>query len=443
MSKKPKSVTIIRREEVVEGGHHGGAWKVAYADFVTAMMAFFLLMWLLNATTEAQKRGLADYFSPNSTLAHGTSGTGRPFGGSSPFADGPSISDRGTIQVMNANAPPVDLEDDGSDTPAYRSIHAETPGDQSAAGAATDAEQQPNGDQAGERHSGLSADGKRLAPGGAESGQALSPGAARKALEQARRQEQAELSQAAAAMQQAINSDPDLAPIARQLSIDLTPEGLRVQIKDAEGLPMFATGSAEPNERARSVLKRLTPMLIGLHEPVAISGYTDAAPFAGSGRSNWDLSADRANATRRILTEGGLSDDRIKDVTGHADRDLLLPATPEAAANRRIAILLLRTTAMRTPAAQPATTANKLPPVFAPAAGVPKADLSPGLPPGLPPESRPESPPLSAPVLAPASLPPATSTVQAAPLPAVQSPSTQPGRAAAQSAARPASGSGN
>ena len=92
------AVTIIKREEVIEGGHHGGAWKVAYADFVTAMMAFFLLMWLLNATTEAQKRGLADYFSPNSTLAHGTSGTGRPFGGSSPFDDGPSISDRGTIR---------------------------------------------------------------------------------------------------------------------------------------------------------------------------------------------------------------------------------------------------------------------------------------------------------------------------------------------------------
>ena len=365
MSKKPKSVTIIRREEVVEGGHHGGAWKVAYADFVTAMMAFFLLMWLLNATTEAQKRGLADYFSPNSTLAHGTSGTGRPFGGSSPFADGPSISDRGTIQVMNANAPPVDLEDDGSDTPAYRSIHAETHGDQSAAGAATDVEQQAAGSQ----------------PGDKRSGQALSPAAVRKALEMARRQEQAELSQAATAMQQAINSDPDLAPIARQLSIDLTPEGLRVQIKDAEGMPMFATGSAEPNERARSVLKRLTPMLIGLHEAIAISGYTDAARFAGPGRSNWDLSADRANATRRILTEGGLSDDRIKDVTGHADRDLLLPATPEAAANRRIAILLLRSTPLRAlaQAAPPAPT--RAPSIFAPA---PAADAPAPQPPAPP-----------------------------------------------------------
>lgn len=334
MSKPAKTTMIIRREEVVEAGHHGGAWKVAYADFVTAMMAFFLLMWLLNATTEAQRRGLADYFSPNSPLSTGKSGAGRPFAGTSPFEDGPSISDRGTIQVMNANAPPVDIEDDGSDTPVSRSIHVESkapPGESWDAGSATT--------------------GKRPATGEAEIGKSLSSGAARRLLEEARRQEQAELSHAATEMQKAIASDPDLAPIASQLSVDLTPEGLRVQIRDADGQPMFATGSADLNDRARNVLRRLTPMLIGLHQQIAIAGYTDAAPFAGEGRTNWDLSADRANATRRILTEGGLPDQRIKDVTGHADRDLLLPASPLAAGNRRIAILLLRSSP---PAASPA-----------------------------------------------------------------------------------------
>ena len=105
---------------------------------------------------------------------------------------------------------------------------------------------------------------------------------------------------------------------------------------------MFANGSPEPNDRARAVLQRLTPMLKGLHEPVAIAGYTDATPYPGQGRSNWDLSADRANATRRILTEAGLPDSRIRDVTGHGDRDPLIPSAPLAAANRRIAILLLR-----------------------------------------------------------------------------------------------------
>jgi len=114
-----RPIVIIRREEVVEGGHHGGAWKVAYADFVTAMMAFFLLMWLLNATTEDQRRGLADYFSPTSVLARSSSGFGAPFGGHTPNDTGSLASDRGAVQIMNAQARPVfDVEDDDSDVPA-------------------------------------------------------------------------------------------------------------------------------------------------------------------------------------------------------------------------------------------------------------------------------------------------------------------------------------
>jgi chemotaxis protein MotB len=310
-----KPITIIRREEIVEGGHHGGAWKVAYADFVTAMMAFFLLMWLLNATTEAQRRGLADYFSPSASVSNSHSGTGLPLGGRSPFEDGEAVSDRGTVAVMNANAPPVDVEDDGSDTMALKTVHAE---------AGKGAAQVGNG-----------------------------PGA-RQAAEVARRAEQAAFAKAAAQMQKAVDTDPELAPIARQLSIDLTPEGLRVQIRDAEGLPMFDSGSAQPNARATAVLRRLTPMLQSLHEPVAIGGYTDATPYSGAGRSNWDLSAERANATRRILTDSGLPDARIRDVTGHGDRDLLMPDTPEAPSNRRIAILLVRTA----PVVQPPNTGH-------------------------------------------------------------------------------------
>ena len=328
MSKgKAKGITIIRREEVVEAGHHGGAWKVAYADFVTAMMAFFLLMWLLNATTEAQRRGLADYFSPSASVTVQRSGTGRPLGGQSPFTEGEAISDRGTVAVMNANAPPVDEEDDGSDTLATRTVHAAQP-----AGAGGKEGALPNG--------------------------ALGDAEARRAGEAARKQEQAHFAQAASEMRHAIAADPDLAPLARQLAVDLTPEGLRVQIRDSEGLPMFANGAPEPNDRARAVLIRLVPMLNKLHEAVAISGYTDATPYAGgAGRTNWDLSADRANATRRILTEAGLADGRIRDVTGHGDRDPLLPASPDAAPNRRIAILLLRS-APPLPAGAPAPAAR-------------------------------------------------------------------------------------
>jgi chemotaxis protein MotB len=215
---------------------------------------------------------------------------------------------------MNANAPPVDIEDDGSDTLAVKTVHAEAGKAGSQDGQAQGADQQP-GNGTSDRH----------------------------AAEVARRAEQAAFAKAATQMQKAIDTDPELAPIARQLSIDLTPEGLRVQIRDAEGLPMFASGSAEPNARATAVLQRLTPMLQSLHEPVAIAGYTDATPYSGAGRTNWDLSAERANATRRILTESGLPDARIRDVTGHGDRDLLMPDTPEAPSNRRIAILLVRT----------------------------------------------------------------------------------------------------
>jgi len=313
-----RSVTIIKREEVIEGGHHGGAWKVAYADFVTAMMAFFLLMWLLSATTEVQRRGLADYFSPSASVSVQRSGTGKPLGGESPFEEGDAISDRGTVAVMNANAPPVDQDDDGSDTVATRTVHAEAIG-----GPAQTEMQAGQGGPAGNTSAGNQA-------------------AARRAAEQARREEQASFAHAAAEMQKAIAADPDLAPIARQLAIDLTPEGLRVQIRDSDGQAMFATGSAEPNDRARAVLRRLTPMLQALHEPISIAGYTDATPYAGAGRSNWDLSSDRANAARRILAEAGLPDSRIKDVTGHGDHDPLLPADPTAAANRRIAILIVR-----------------------------------------------------------------------------------------------------
>ncbi len=305
---------IIRREEIVAGGHHGGAWKVAYADFVTAMMAFFLLMWLINATTEAQKRGLADYFSPTVASTRGTSGSGRPFAGRSPFLDGEMISDRGAMLTMNANAPPVDLDDDGSDTPVYHVPHGPS-GEVNLAGEESGAPKPP-----------------------------AKPGASARAAAEAARAEAAAFTRAAAAMQQAVAADPKLAPFAKQLSIDLTPQGLRVQIRDDEREPMFATGQSEPNDRANLLLRRLGPILAALPEPVSIAGYTDAAPYAGTGRTNWDLSTDRANAARRILVETGLPEARLRDVTGHADRDLLLPQTPLAAANRRISILLWRLT---------------------------------------------------------------------------------------------------
>src|SRR5258708_3289763 len=109
-----RAVVIVRKfEDGGGGGHSGGAWKVAYADFVTAMMAFFLLMWLLNATTEDQRKGLADYFSPNSVLSHSSSGTGQPFGGHTAFDDGALVSDRGSVEIRDGKRPPIDPIENG------------------------------------------------------------------------------------------------------------------------------------------------------------------------------------------------------------------------------------------------------------------------------------------------------------------------------------------
>ncbi len=127
----------------------------------------------------------------------------------------------------------------------------------------------------------------------------------------------------------------------------MTPEGLRIQLLDAENTPMFASGSADLDERARALLVKVAGVLAKLPEPIAITGHTDAAPYKGGDRTNWELSSERANATRRLLTEAGLPEARFASVSGRADRDPLLPADPMAAANRRIAIVVQRIAAAR------------------------------------------------------------------------------------------------
>jgi chemotaxis protein MotB len=141
-----------------------------------------------------------------------------------------------------------------------------------------------------------------------------------------------------------VRDDPDLADLARQLVVEQVPEGLRIQILDADRQPMFATGGAVPNERARLLIQKVAQVVARLPNALAIAGHTDASPFRGGGteRGNWELSADRANAARRLLLEGGIAEARLQGVTGHADRTPLLPAEPYAAANRRVAITLLR-----------------------------------------------------------------------------------------------------
>lgn len=333
-----KGDIIIRREEVVEGEGHGGAWKVAYADFVTAMMAFFLLMWLLNATTEDQRKGLADYFSPNSVLSHNSSGTGQPFGGRTAFSEGAMVSDRGAVVANVGDRPVVDPADpDQTDVVAQPQPHRDdVPIKAPDQGGRMAAQPQPSPAR-------VVTVIRTAKPGEAVAGDVggRKPTEAELRAEQERREKQA-FEQAAQQIREAVSADPQLAELARQLQIDITPDGLRIQILDAEHEAMFPLGSAVPNDHARMLLQKIAPVLTRMTEDVSISGHTDAAPFAGPGRSNWELSADRANATRRLLVDAGLIGSRIRSVTGNAERDLLVPSDPFAAANRRISIQVLR-----------------------------------------------------------------------------------------------------
>ena len=350
MAGKKGGATIIRKEEVVEGGHHGGAWKVAYADFVTAMMAFFLLMWLLNATTEQQKRGIADYFSPNPATPQGSSGAGLMFSGRTPNVDGSLASDRGAVPLAPTTNPITTIEDEGDD-PAPT-----IPQERKMAG---DADQRGGVDRL-ERAGRQVADTPPKAAGeDAKAGDKpnLATAAEKRVptdtelQAELEKRERAAFEHAAQQIRDAVRADPALADLARQLQVDITPEGLRVQIVDEDKRPMFATGSSALNERARALLLKVAPILTRLPESVSISGHTDGAPYKGGDRSNWDLSADRANATRRVMVEAGLPEARLRSVAGMADRDPLLPDDRLAAVNRRIAITVLRDVpAVRPPA---------------------------------------------------------------------------------------------
>ncbi|SHK01026.1 chemotaxis protein MotB [Roseomonas rosea] len=330
--RKGEGVTIvIKKEEGGEGGHHGGAWKVAYADFVTAMMAFFLLMWLLNATTEEQRRGLADYFNPTNVMGQRPSGSGQPFGGRTPNESGQMSSNASSVRVETGPRPVVfDLEEDDSDSPATPVERREGPkgDDETATPARIMAAQAEAGSGRGE--GGTQAD---LAQASAE--------ALREELE---RREREVMDRLAEQIRSAVQDDPALAELARQIRVEQVPEGLRIQLLDGERTPMFALGGSAPSEKVRALLGKVAAVINRVSYEVAITGHTDATPFRPGARSNWDLSAERANATRRLLTEGGVAEARIRSVTGLAEREPLIPEDPQNAANRRVSVLLLRET---------------------------------------------------------------------------------------------------
>lgn len=283
---------IIKKIYKVEGGHHGGAWKVAYADFVTAMMAFFLLLWLLSAANAGlfDVEALADYFTPTVGL-----------------------KDQAGIGFQGGTAP-TDIGDrkDNKTPPAIV------------------VGQQPQGPipQTPEK--------KALI----------------ESTEDANLFEKAEEQ-----IKKALEEDPNLQEIQDNIIVEQTPEGLKIEILDSDKDTMFKPGGAELTNFGKDVLKRMLPVIQKMPNHISLTGHTDATPFPkGSMLSNWDLSTQRANASRRYLVEQGMEGERPAKIVGRADKELLLPNEPKSPRNRRITIILLRGSHLAIPVEmQPAT----------------------------------------------------------------------------------------
>jgi chemotaxis protein MotB len=299
---------VIRRKKVIAGGgHNGGAWKVAYADFVTAMMAFFLLMWLLSATSEEQRRGLAEYFNPSVPISRSSAGGAGMLKGEDLFTE---------------EAASGDLPEGAKPKPTHRET-GEPLGDEPASPDAPPGEAAAHG-------------GPAAAEGDGTSG--LNPDeAAELAAEKA---EQMRLEEVSREVAEAMREAEDGA-LMHHFLLRLTPEGLVIEIIDADDAPLFASASAEPAAILPVLIDVLVPVLAETTNDIAVVGHTDSLPFDGARYSNWELSADRANTARRLLTGHGLAEERINRVTGKAAVEPLVPDA-EAPQNRRIAITLLR-----------------------------------------------------------------------------------------------------
>ncbi|MDJ0825785.1 MAG: flagellar motor protein MotB [Rhodobacter sp.] len=282
MSAKSNAPVIIKRKKVVAGdGHHGGAWKVAYADFVTAMMAFFMLMWLLNATTEKQRKGIADYFNPTIPINRISGGGEGSFGGTDIFSE-ETLAKNGT--GASQKHPTADHEARGNTGTA-----AEDAG--------------KDDDQAEAEAEAFEDIAESLT---ARSGESM------------------------------VSEE-----MARHIVTRVTDEGLIVEIFDVPGTPLFQDGSDEPTQMMRDLAAMMAPVFGLVLNEVAVGGHTRAEPVVLAENPVWDLSSSRASRVRRLLQDGGLPERRIQRVSGFADRKPVA-ANPMAVRNNRIEMILLR-----------------------------------------------------------------------------------------------------
>ena len=396
MAANDKSIIIIKKKRKGGGdGHHGGAWKVAYADFVTAMMAFFLLLWLLNVTTDVQRRGIADYFAPAS-ISKSSSGAGGIFGGMTISAPSARISNSAPPGMVDQETPTIEESDTEEEY--------EGTGREGESGKATGRED----------NTGTNTGGK-----GEKRGMTEAEHEAQKKAEEEAKQEAKLFKEAETELRKTIEAIPSLRKLSDNLLIDQTPEGLRIQIVDQQGYSMFPSGSAVMFPQTRELLMLVGKVVAQLPNKLSVSGHTDNTPFpAGARRDNWDLSAERANASRRVLNEAGIPDTRINNVVGRADRDPLLATEPGSPRNRRISIVLLRQSATTSAPAMPAPAipaSTDTSPVARPSSATPTpapaAAPAPAAP-TAPPAPAPAPAPVPAPAPAPAAAPP---PAQAAP----------------------------
>lgn len=294
---------IIKKKKIMGGGHHGGAWKVAYADFVTAMMAFFLLMWLLNSTSDEQKMGLADYFSPTiSITSRGSGASGLMDGG-----DVVAAPDNSLQVIESGEEGP---EDGKTISEEYSEMTSKKEGDTDFSGTANedDANQKAAAEQ-----------------------------------EVIFKQETAQFESAAAAIQAAVDTIPEFQDLKESLHLSISDEGLKIQLTDQDNYSMFESGSNVMKDESKALINMLSMIIKDMPNKITISGHTDSVPFRGeNSRDNWDLSTERANASRRVLINSGIEGSKIAKVVGKADTEPLDKENPELSKNRRIEIILKR-----------------------------------------------------------------------------------------------------
>tara|TARA_Y100000815_G_scaffold274582_1_gene309180 strand:+ start:714 stop:1718 length:1005 start_codon:yes stop_codon:yes gene_type:complete len=319
MSNKP--IIIKRVEEDGHGDHHGGGWKVAYADFMTAMMAFFLLLWILAASDEEKLRGLADYFTPSLSEAGGR-GDG--------ILGGEVLGAKGVLSGTDGPQSEIQLPSFGQENPlaVFDSRLKAEP--QVVVEYEPSTESLPEGAEAAET----------AQPDIESTGDDLTPTELTE-LARARQERESELDTVEEDIAAAMQASPDLRDLKANVQFVRTPEGLNVQILDQEGRSMFGSGSSRIENHTRELIRIIGTAVADMRYPLSIAGHTDSVPFsAQSGYSNWELSADRANATRRVLVDTGVSPARIDRISGMADTVPLTPEAPDAPQNRRIDILL-------------------------------------------------------------------------------------------------------